>query len=345
LAAALRAVGGDSPFSLAKDEPRLVAAPAPLTAETPVATLRDAALLTGRAWRPDPDAQNKARQRLEALGASRQWTAAQVAEMLLAAASTQLTEALWSVSVEYGQDPADYPLLGYGSAAGLVAAEVADRLGMQSVLVPPAAGLVSAYGALSAPVLRERFRVIGMEASGAQQRGNLEATLRAMTEELRRDLRAEGQNEAAYLSGLQWFADLRYAGQSHSLTLPGIGEGGPAQDGTTDLVVRFHQEHQRRYGFTIGERPVELTGVRVRAAVPVAAPGFAQFVQLGLELSARAAAPATLPAGVIAYSALEPEAAVAGPAVLYEESACTYVPAGWHAQLDKHGAIWLRRPR
>ena len=49
-----------------------------------------------------------------------------------------------------------------------------------------------------------------------------------------------------------------------------------------------------------------------------------------------------LPAGVVLYSALRPETALTGPAVIYEESSSTFVPAGWLAQLDNHGAIWLR---
>lgn len=78
-----------------------------------------------------------------------------------------------------------------------------------------------------------------------------------------------------------WSADLRYAGQSHALTLLGIGDGEPAQDVASDLVVRFHQEHHRRYGFTVAERTIELVSVRVWAQLAVASPPLGQLAPAG----------------------------------------------------------------
>ncbi|HRI52732.1 MAG TPA: hydantoinase/oxoprolinase family protein, partial [Pseudomonadota bacterium] len=309
-------------------------------------SLMDAARMIGRAVGLSASAAGSSdvQRRMAALGQRLQATAEGAAAALLAAATAQLVDAVWAVSVERGQDPADFPLLAYGPAGGLFAAAVATQLGMRSVVIPPAADLLTAYGALSAPVLRERSRLLRCEASGAQQRGLLEATLRALTDELRRDLLAEGRIERGHPTGLQWSADLRYAGQAHTLTLAGLGEGGPAPDGATDLVVRFHQEHERRYGFTLGERPVELELVRVRAAAPIFGPSFVQLCQLGREAALQAAAPSpAVPGGVILYGALPTATAVAGPVVIAEPSVSTFVPAGWTAELDKQGAIWLRR--
>jgi N-methylhydantoinase A len=286
---------------------------------------------------------SEAQRRLAVLGERLQATAEAAAAALLAAATAQLVDAVWAVSVERGHDPADFPLLAYGPAGGLFAAAVAEQLGMRSVVIPPAADLLTAYGALAAPVLRERSRLLRCEASGAQQRGVLEVTLRSLTDELRRDLVAEGRQERGHPLGLQWSADLRYAGQAHTLTLPGLGEGGPAPDGATDLVVRFHQEHARRYGFTLGERPVELEQVRVRAAAPSIGPSFVQLCQLAREVALRVAPSPAVPGGVVRYAALLAAAAVAGPVVIEEPSVSTFVPAGWTAELDKQGAIWLRR--
>lgn len=355
LAAALRPVGSQSCFHLSSDARWVLAEAEPSDPNGgpsggpsggPVVSLTDAARMLGRAFElpASADGSSDVQRRLAALGERLQVNAEGAAAALLAAATAQLVDAVWAVSVERGQDPADFPLLAYGPAGGLFAAAVAAQLGMRSVVIPPAADLLTAYGALSAPVLRERSRLLRCEASGAQQRGLLEATLRALTDELRRDLLAEGRIERGHPPGLQWSADLRYAGQAHTLTLVGLGEGGPAPDGATDLVVRFHQEHERRYGFTLGERPVELEQVRVRAAAPIFGPSFVQLCQLGREAALQAAAPSpAVPGGVILYGALPTAAAVAGPVVIAEPSVSTFVPAGWTAELDKQGAIWLRR--
>lgn len=347
LAAALRPLGGESRLYLASDGRW---AHATGESEGSAVSPAAAARFLGRAWDAAALAGGSAApaaataQVLAALGAPRQLDAAAVATALLAAVAAQLADAVWAVSVERGLDPADFPLLAYGRTGGLLAAAVAAQLGMRRVVIPPAAGLLTAYGALCAPVLRERSRLLRCEASGAQQRGLLEGTLRALSDELRRDLAAEGRLERGHLTGLQWSADLRYAGQAHTLTLAGLGEGGPAPDGTTDLVVRFHQEHERRYGFTLGQRPVELEQVRVRAAAPIVGPSFAQLCQLAQETALHTAAgPAgpAVPAGVILYGTLA-TTPVAGPLVIHEDSASTFVPAGWTAELDKQGAIWLR---
>lgn len=344
VAAALRAVGGESGFQSLRPGSPLVGAA--LVAADDAARLWDAALVTGQMWAPAPHpaqlSLTVARQRLTTLGAPLQLDAEQAAAAVLAAATSALVDAVWAVSVQRGRDPAELPLLGYGAAAGTVAAAVAAQLGVSQVFFPPAAGLLTAYGALGASVQRERTCQLGLEASGAQQRGTLEAVLRTLTQELEQELGAEGQLPGASPLGLHWSADLRYAGQSHCLTLLGSGDGGPPQDPATDLVVRFHQEHERRYGFTIGERPVELVRVRMRASLPSFVPVFGQLGQLAQSAESRAPAAADLPPGVSLYTTMT-SAPVAGPILIYEESAPVFVPAGWTAQRDPHGALWLRR--
>ncbi len=344
VAAALQAVGGESRFARPRQGAPGVSAG--LDAQEGAARLWDAALFTGRAWAPAPHAAEldlaAAQERLNRLGAELQLDAAQAAAAVVAAATAALVDAVWAVSVQRGRDPAELPLLGYGAAAGMLAAEVAAQLGIGAVFFPPAAGLMTVYGALAAPVQRERSCQLGLEASGAQQRGTLEAVLRSLTQELTQELEAEGPLPGAAPLVLHWSADLRYSGQSHCLTLQGTGDGGPPQDPAADLVVRFHKEHERRYGFTIGERAVELVRVRMRAGMPAFIPVFGQLAQLAQNAESRAPAAADLPPGVVLYTAMT-SGQVAGPILIYEESAPVFVPAGWTAQRDKHGAIWLRR--
>ena len=345
VAAALQAVGGESRFVPARQGAPEVSAR--LDAEEATARLWDAALFTGRAWAPARHTAEldraAAQQRLTRLGAELRLDAEQAAAAVIAAATAALVDAVWAVSVQRGRDPAELPLFGYGAAAGMLAAEVAAQLGISTVFFPPAAGLMTAYGALAAPVQRERSCQLDLEASGAQQRGTLEAVLRSLTQELTQELEGEGLLPGTSPPGLHWSADLRYAGQSHCLTLQGTSDGGPPQEPADDLVVRFYMEHERRYGFTIGERAVELVRVRMRAGMPASIPVFGQLAQLAQNAESRAPAAADLPPGVILYTAMT-SGQVAGPILIYDESAPVFVPAGWTAQRDKQGAIWLRRP-
>lgn len=181
-------------------------------------------------------------------------------------------EALARATEGRGRQSRDLPLFALGEdgeRAGreLVRAGLVDRV---IALDAPAFGV--AYGALLAPVVYEREHSLQSEASSAQGGGLVAATLRQLSDSLRRCLlSAEGEPEGPAFS-IEWAAVLRYRGQSQGITLTGVGDGGPAISGTTDLVVRFCEEHHRRYGFVHSERGVDLLSLKVRTQRPVSAP-------------------------------------------------------------------------
>jgi len=136
--------------------------------------------------------------------------------------NAEMVRALRVVSVEQGLDPRDFALVAFGGAGPLHACALAEELGMATVLVPAAAGVLSALGLVAADERRDHVRsyVVPLDEAG--------------------ELPSEGE------------ADLRYAGQSFELTV----RLGP------DLAGRFHAAHARRYGYTDAERRIELVAVR-----------------------------------------------------------------------------------
>lgn len=279
--------------------------------------------------------------------------------LTLAAGVAQLTgvliaRAVRTITVERGHDPADFTLLPFGGAGGLHAAEVAEELGIRKILCPPAPGLLSAYGALCARVVREAARTLLCEASGAQADGVVAATLKALRAEVEDALAREGGQR--HEMTLTWSAELRYHGQSYELALPGLGDGRGEASPETDLVSRFHQAHQQRYGFTLAGRRVDLVALRVRGVLPGLQPAPVQLSRI----AARAAStdvvlgettlvfPApggggaqSMTAPVLDRGALRPETTLRGPALLVEYSATTVVPGGWTATVDDYGALHL----
>jgi N-methylhydantoinase A len=335
-------------------------------------TLTDADLLLGRlapaglcdgALALDPAAAAAALQPLaERLGLSLREAAAGVVQV----AGAVVARAVRSISVERGLDPGDFALFPFGGAGAVHAADLAQELGISRILLPPAPGLLSAYGALCARVVRERALTLLREASGAQQEGAVLAALRTLRAQVLADLEREGGQGQAQAQGkpaqLSWFADLRYHGQSYELTIPGIGDGGPAAGAETDLVVRFCEEHQRRYGFTLAERGVELVALRVRGVLPTpeAPPSLLQRLTRPQAPGVQSAQPVqpvqiaqvemsffegdrlrTLPAPVLERSSLPVGGRVHGPALLVEYSATTVLPAGWSAVADEAGCLHL----
>jgi N-methylhydantoinase A len=143
--------------------------------------------------------------------------------------NAEMVRALRVVSVEQGLDPRDFALVAFGGAGPLHACELADELGIRTVLVPEAAGVLSALGL----------------AASDERRDHVETRLVPLAEA--GELPADGE------------ADLRYRGQSFELTIA----LGP------DLAERFHRAHEDRYGYADRSRPIELVAIRraeVRAA-------------------------------------------------------------------------------
>ncbi|HEY3462842.1 MAG TPA: hydantoinase/oxoprolinase family protein [Gaiellaceae bacterium] len=136
--------------------------------------------------------------------------------------NAEMLRALRVVSVERGHTPRDFALVAYGGAGPLHACALAEELGMEAVLVPAAAGVLSALGL----------------AAGEERRDHVVSHVRPLGEV--GGLPPEGE------------ADLRYRGQSFELTVP-LG---------ADLAGRFHRAHEERYGYSDRGREVELVAVR-----------------------------------------------------------------------------------
>ncbi len=150
--------------------------------------------------------------------------------------NAEMVRALRVVSVEQGLDPRDFALVAFGGAGPLHACALAEELGMTTVLIPAAAGVLSALGLVAAD---ERRDVVQTYVTPLADAG---------------ELPVEGE------------ADLRYVGQSFELTVP-LGR---------DLAERFHETHEARYGYADRERAIELVAVRtaeVRPAPPVTVTG------------------------------------------------------------------------
>ncbi len=142
--------------------------------------------------------------------------------------NAEMVRALRVVSVEQGLDPRDFALVAFGGAGPLHACALADELGMTTVLVPAAAGVLSALGLVAADERRDAVTTYIAPLADVGE------------------LPDEGE------------ADLRYAGQSFELSVP-LGR---------ELATRFHDAHAARYGYADPDRPIELVAVRTAEVQP-----------------------------------------------------------------------------
>jgi N-methylhydantoinase A len=142
--------------------------------------------------------------------------------------NAEMLRALRVVSVERGHDPRDFALVAFGGAGSLHACALAEELDIEAVLVPEAAGVLSALGLVAGDERRDRVR----------------SYVRPLAEA--GELPAQGD------------ADLRYRGQSFELTVPL----------QPDLAAAFHRAHEERYGHADEQREIELVAVRTADVTP-----------------------------------------------------------------------------
>ncbi len=245
--------------------------------------------------------------------------------------------ALRLISVERGHDPGGLALVAFGGAGPLHAAELARRLGVPSVLVPPAPGTLSARGILVADIRKDVARTVLRTGDDAALEALL-PDLERLEATARRELEDEGIDPASIR--VDRMIDARYEGQSYEL-------GVPADD---DWVDAFHAAHERRFGFSRSEAPVEAVTLRVEARAAVPRPV--------AETVPDAESPATPERSTAAYldgarrdvPLYDRERLLAGhgldgPAIVGEYSSTTWIPDGWRARVTGTGDLVLTEAR
>ena len=168
-----------------------------------------------------------------------------LAEAVVQIANSNMERAIRAISVERGHDPRGFALLAFGGAGPQHACELAERLEMKTVIVPHHAGVLSAVGMLAADCVRD----FSQSALGRE----LDDVFRELEARAAREFAEEGLPAAHF----ERQVDLRYVGQSFEITVPYEDRG------------RFHEAHQKLYGYEHPERGVEAVTARVKAAAPL----------------------------------------------------------------------------
>jgi N-methylhydantoinase A len=254
------------------------------------------------------------------------------AEGVIAVADAAMERALRVISVERGYDPVGFALVAFGGAGGLHVAELTGRLGARRAIVPPDPGLLSAYGMLASPVMREASRTVFVRSDAGGAGRLVDAALTELEHEAR-DAMVEAGADPPALSVERWI-DARYRGQSFELAVP-----------SERWAERFHDAHRERYGYARPDTPVEAVTARVIVVAP-APPVTASRLE-----DARGAPPSRPTEVVFGGRAvravrlrrrdLRPGNRVDGPAVVQEYSGTTWVPPDWALEVDAWGSLHL----
>lgn len=234
---------------------------------------------------------------------------------LLDLAVEQMADAIRTISVREGSDPADYALLAFGGAGPLHACAIAERLGMTTILVPGEAGVLSAYGLECAGI--ERFAERQLD--------------RPVDDPALADLFTSVENEA--LSSLtdageggtitRRLAELRLSGQDATLTLE-VGLSG-------SLADAFAVRYRTIFGYEPpAGRTIELVSYRAIAGTARHTPR---------NETRESFAPTTHDTSFLDHTKLRSGDTIVGPRVIQDPFSTLSLAPGWTARATENGSL------
>ncbi len=249
-------------------------------------------------------------------------------------------------AIESGKDARGRSLVAFGGAAPLHAARMADKLGLDRVLVPSNAGVGSAVGFLRAPIAYEVVRT-QLQRLDSFDADSANALLAAMHAEAASIVR-RGEREAPLTETRS--ALMRYRGQGHEIAVPLAAKTYRRED-AGELLAAFEEAYRRLYSRVIPGVEVEVLSwvVLVAGPPPVLAeappappPAFAAPVARRRPVFDPETAE-FVEVAIYERPALSPGAMLQGPAVIVEDETSTVIGRNFDARIDAFGYIELMR--
>ena len=297
----------------------------------------------GGTFRLDPAAAHEACTRLgAALGMDAETTAWGIRRLALA----DMVKATRGRTGALGLDLREQAIISFGGSGSLF------TVGAPMVLVPELASVLSAFGAATTDIRRER--IASVLASFPLSAPQIDTVMTGLQAQVLDDLAADGVTEAD--RSVVFEADLRFARQISEIARP-LAAGGFDDSAQTHLLEGFRAEYARRYGhgaLVLGA-PVELVAIR---AIGI---GRTQQAQVAASTSGSVAPGTPAPVArtrsvriergeagrrevaVHDREALRAGHVLAGPALVDAPDTTIWVPAGMRATLDTLGTLVMER--
>jgi N-methylhydantoinase A len=251
------------------------------------------------------------------------------AQGIVRVAEAEIVRALRVITIERGLDPRDFALAAFGGAGPMHACALAEQLGMSTVLVPRASGVLSALGLAISDVRRDYVRPFLAELKDVDDQA-----LQRHFADMEEAARGELGDDVTFRRR----ADLRYRGQSFELTVDG---------GSLDaLEHRFHGAHEQRYGYRMDSEPVQIVNARLTATVEVDKPALREQSR---DRDGRVASRSAYFDGewddvtLARREQMGAGMAVVGPAIVELKDSTCVVRPGWSAVLKETGTLILQK--
>jgi N-methylhydantoinase A len=265
------------------------------------------------------------------------------AEAIVRVANSRMAGAIRLVSIERGHDPKRFALMPFGGAGALHAGALMKEVGLASTLVPRYPGVTSALGCVIADMRHDFVQTINRPLEALDIAG-LNAAIDEMTGKGRALLERAGIRLGAHEAAVE--LDMSYIGQTHTVSVP----VDVARGALTTPAIReaFDAAYRAAFGRLLDGIPVRV--LTLRAAVIGRRPKFDLAI---LAPGAGRAAPTderpvwfdgkAHATRIYDRLALPVGTEIAGPAILEQPDATTWIDPDLTGRVDRFGNLILTR--
>ena len=268
----------------------------------------------------------------------------EMADAALRVADANIVRAIQLVSTERGRDPRDYVLVPFGGAGPLHAVRVAEELEIGTIVVPPNAGVLSAFGLLAADFLRydSYTHHLIVDESVPDKVREIFSTMAGRSVKAFAALGLEENLRFTYT------LEMRFIGQAFEIPVM-LDEDALGDLDSAMLVRRFSDAHHTKFAFgDAGRQRVEIVSFRLGVSAP---PGVIPTLSEGQGMESFVTEGEIFDRGdrtmciVMSRSACERGTEVAGPVLIADDTSTIYIPAGWHGAPDDTDNLIIRRAK
>lgn len=269
----------------------------------------------------------------------------ELAEGFVSIANANMVRAIRKISVAKGYDPADYVLVTFGGAGGQHACAIAHELGIDTILLHPHAGILSAYGIGQADVRRFKEQA----ALKPLTPENLKALVR-VSDRLASAAITEVFNEGIPKERFQKTEhsfDLRYQGIEATINVP-LDYDATDEERTEQLIRDYEARHRQLYGYVHKNRTIEVTAVRVEVVGSMPTPPEPTEQVTPRQPEPTEVTPVIFQGishdtPVFLRSELHAGDRFTGPAILCEPTSTIIIEPGFRAELTETGNVILQK--
>ena len=278
------------------------------------------------------------RDKFEALAARVSLSVSEVAEGFIKIANENMANAIKKISIQRGYDVTKYVLTCFGGAAGQHACMVADLLGMEVILIPPMAGVLSAYGiGLAQP---RTLKEISFEKPlNAHSLLEMEVYFRDLKNQACHELVAQGIQTSDIVTNETLY--VRYLGTNTSIEL--------MNNDLSSLITDFESQHRHNFGFIYPDRSLVVETLVIEAVGKLQKSGSSKPLH-HTEDTSNNLDEVTMIIGsqevmvrVYERKNLIARQMISGPAIIVDQNNTIVIDPGWRANITESHDVVVKR--